>query len=59
MPDLRGRANGSQGSGFSKAQGSQGSGGASQQRRTRQQGLAKRVTDLMTRAVGGGSGGGV
>jgi uncharacterized membrane protein YgcG len=49
MPDLRGRADGSQGSGFSKAQGSQGSqgsGGASQQRRTRQQGLAKRVTDL-------------
>ena len=48
------------GSGFSKAQGSQGSqgsGGASQQRRSRQQGLAKRVTDLMTslslRAVGG------
>jgi hypothetical protein len=56
MPDLRGRADGSsKGSGSSKAQGSQGSqgsGGASQRRRTRQQGLAKRVTDLMTRAVG-------
>ena len=60
MPDLRGRADGSsKGSGSSKAQGSQGSqgsGGASQQRRTQQQGLAKRVTDLMTRAVGGAVG---
>ena len=59
MPDLRGRADSdgsSKGSGFSKAQGSQGSqgsGGASQRWRTRQQGLAKRVTDLMTRAVKG------